>query len=77
MNIQIMRTFGKLREMMMNYQELKDKVEAMERKYDTQFKSIFDAIKLLISNDQEIHKRVSQEEEKKRDTQFGFKPNKK
>lgn len=76
-NIQIMRTFTKMREMLMNYQELKDKIENMEQKYDTQFKSVFDAIKLLISNDQEIHKRLTYEEEIKRDTQFGFRPNKK
>ena len=37
-NIQIMRTFTKMREMFLNYQEIKQKIEAMERKYDQQFK---------------------------------------
>jgi hypothetical protein len=76
-NIQIMRTFGKLREMLMNYQELKDKIESMESKYDSQFKSVFDAIKLLITNDNILQKQITSGEEKKRNSHFGFKPNQK
>lgn len=37
-NIRIMRTFNKIREMLINYQEIKQKIEDMERKYDHQFK---------------------------------------
>ena len=47
-NIQIMRTFTKLREMILTHKELKQKIESMERKYDYQFKIIFDAIKKLL-----------------------------
>jgi hypothetical protein len=47
-NIQIMRTFTKLREILANHVELKQKVEDMERKYDRRFKIIFDAIKQLL-----------------------------
>src|SRR4030043_1262329 len=47
-NIQIMRTFTKLREMLMTHKDLKKKIEAMEEKYDYQFKIVFDAIKQLI-----------------------------
>ncbi len=47
-NIQIMRTFIKLREMLLTHKELKQKIEAMERKYDYQFKIVFDAIKKLL-----------------------------
>lgn len=32
-NIQIMRTFTKLRQMLSTYEELKKKIEAMEKKY--------------------------------------------
>jgi phage regulator Rha-like protein len=46
-NIQIMRTFTKLREMLITHKDLKDKIEAMEKKYDYQFKIVFDAIKEL------------------------------
>ncbi len=47
-NIQIMRTFAKLRELMLAHKDLRQKIEEMERKYDTQFKIVFEAIKKLI-----------------------------
>ncbi len=47
-NIQIMRTFTKLRELMLVHKDLRQKIEEMERKYDTQFKIVFEAIKKLI-----------------------------
>ena len=47
-NILIMRAFTKLREMLSTHEDLRKKVEAMERKYDHQFKVVFDAIKQLI-----------------------------
>ena len=46
-NIQIVRAFTKLREMLTNHKELKKKVEAMEQKYDYPLKVVFDAIKKL------------------------------
>ena len=47
-NIQIMRTFTKLRELLMAHRDLHDKIEKLERKYDDQFKVVFDAIKKLL-----------------------------
>lgn len=47
-NIQIMRTFTKLRELMSTHKELKEKIEKMEQKYDYQFKVVFEAIKQLL-----------------------------
>ncbi len=47
-NIQIMRAFTKLREMLSTHEDLRRKVEAMERKYDRQLKVVFDAMKQLI-----------------------------
>lgn len=47
-NIQIMRTFNKLRRFLFDNAELRRKLEALERKYDAQFKSVFDAIKALM-----------------------------
>ncbi|PIW63176.1 MAG: DNA-binding protein [Candidatus Omnitrophica bacterium CG12_big_fil_rev_8_21_14_0_65_50_5] len=47
-NIQIMRTFAKLRELMATHKNLKGKIEEMEKKYDYQFKAVFEAIKKLI-----------------------------
>lgn len=42
-NIAIMRAFVKLREMLATHKELARKLEEMERKYDAQFKVVFDA----------------------------------
>ena len=47
-NIQIMRTFTKLREMLAGHAELRRKIEEMEGKYDYQFKIIFKTIKKLL-----------------------------
>ncbi len=63
-NIQIMRTFTRLREMLMAHKDLKEKIEKMEEKYDKQFKVVFDAIKELI-----VQKEEPREE-------IGFKPRK-
>ncbi len=48
-NIQIMRTFTKLREIIMTHKDLQRKIEDIERKYDQQFKVVFDAIKQLLT----------------------------
>ena len=47
-NIAIMRAFVKLREMMSSHKELARKIEALERRYDAQFKVVFKSIKELI-----------------------------
>ena len=48
-NIQIMRAFVKLRELISTHIELARKIDAMERKYDSQFKVVFDAIRQLMA----------------------------
>jgi len=48
-NIQIMRTFTRLRKVLSTHEELKQKLAQMERKYDAQFKVVFDAIRELMS----------------------------
>ncbi len=57
-NIQIMRTFTRLREMLMTHKDLKDKIEAMEKKYDYQFKIVFDAIKELLEPPVKAKKKI-------------------
>ncbi|HKA53771.1 MAG TPA: ORF6N domain-containing protein [Candidatus Binatia bacterium] len=47
-NIAIMRTFVKLREMLATHKDLAEKLEALEKKYDRQFKVVFDAIRRLM-----------------------------
>lgn len=48
-NIAIMRAFVKLRELMNSHKELSRKIEAIERRYDSQFKVVFNSIKELIN----------------------------
>ncbi|OGY89599.1 MAG: DNA-binding protein [Candidatus Komeilibacteria bacterium RIFCSPLOWO2_01_FULL_45_10] len=47
-NIAIMRTFVKLREILLTHKELREKIEKMEKKYDEKFRVVFDVIKKLI-----------------------------
>jgi hypothetical protein len=48
-NIAIMRAFAKLRQMLVAHDDLGPKLEALEKKYDTHFKVVFDAIRELMS----------------------------
>lgn len=48
-NIEIMRTFIRLRRMLATHAELARKLDALERKYDAQFKQVFDAIRQLMA----------------------------
>ena len=57
-NIQIMRTFTKPREMILTHKELQKKIESMESKYDYQFKIVFDAIKQLLKPPEKPKKRI-------------------
>ena len=47
-NIEIMRAFVKIREMLATHKDLARKLEEMEKKYDAQFKIVFDAIRQLM-----------------------------
>lgn len=48
-NIEIMRTFVRLRRMVESHDELAQKLDNLEEKYDAQFKVVFDAIRQLMS----------------------------
>lgn len=48
-NIAIMRAFVRLREILATNRELATKVEAMEQRYDAQFKVIFEVIQKLMA----------------------------
>jgi hypothetical protein len=47
-NIQIMRVFTKLRELLATHKDLQRKIEDMESKYDEQFKIVFETISQLL-----------------------------
>ena len=57
-NIQIMRAFSKLRELLSTHEDLKKKIEAMEKKYDQQFQIVFEAIKQLLETDSKPRKKI-------------------
>jgi hypothetical protein len=48
-NIEIMRAFVRLRRMLASHADLARKLEALEKKYDAQFKVVFDAIRQLMA----------------------------
>ena len=48
-NIEIMRAFVRLRQMLASHAELARKLAALEKKYDAQFKIVFDAIRELMT----------------------------
>lgn len=48
-NIEIMRTFGRLRQILATHKDLARKLEELEKKYDHQFKTVFDAIRQLMA----------------------------
>ncbi len=47
-NIEIMRTFVKLREMIASHKELAKRLKELEKKYDAQFKVVFDVLQSLV-----------------------------
>ena len=57
-NIQIIRTFTKIRKMLLSHKDLKQKIEAMEKKYDNQFKIVFDAIRQLLTPPEKPRRRI-------------------
>jgi hypothetical protein len=48
-NVEIMRTFVRLRRILGSHEELARKLAALEKKYDRQFKVVFDAIRELMA----------------------------
>jgi hypothetical protein len=50
-NVEIMRAFVRLRRMLESHAGLARKLEALDRKYDRQFKVVFDAIRKIMTPD--------------------------
>ena len=57
-NIHIMRAFVKLREMIASNKELAKKLNKLEKKYDAQFRVVFDAIRQLMTPPEPKHKKI-------------------
>jgi hypothetical protein len=57
-NIEIMRAFVRLRQMLSTHKELERKLITLEKKYDEQFKVIFDAIRALMATPEKPRKKI-------------------
>ncbi len=57
-NIEIMRAFVRLRRMLASHAELARKVAALEKKYDEQFKVVFDALRQLMKPPERKPRRI-------------------
>ena len=57
-NIQIMRTFVKLREMIVSHKDLSRKLNELEKKYDGQFQIVFEAIRQLIEVEESPKRKI-------------------
>lgn len=56
-NVEIMRAFVQLRQMLASHADLARKLAALEKKYDKQFKIVFDAIRELMAPPEPPRKR--------------------
>jgi len=57
-NIAILRTFVKLRQLLEDHKDLADKIESLERKYDEQFKIVFSAIQQMLKEESEPRPKI-------------------
>ena len=57
-NIQIIKTFVRLRQMLSTHGDLRHKIEDMESKYDEQFRIVFEAIKQLLKEDKQPKRKI-------------------
>ena len=83
-NIQIMRTFTRLRKIMLTHQDIQIKIEKLLRQqisqaghlaeHDKDISAIFEAIKQLIQSNAAINKQLTYEEEKQSNKKWGFQP---
>jgi len=48
-NIAIMRTFVRLRQILATHKDIAEKLQAMERKYDKRFKVVFEILRRLMA----------------------------
>ena len=58
MNVEIMRAFVRLRKILASHADLSRKLEGLEKKYDSQFKVVFDAIRHLMTHPESSRKKI-------------------
>ena len=65
-NVEIMRAFVRLRKMLASHAELARKLDELEKKYDSQFKVVFDTIRHLMAPKEAAKKRIGFQLKEKR-----------
>jgi hypothetical protein len=65
-NVIIMRAFVKLRGLLATHADLARKLEALEKKYDAQFRVIFDAIRELMKPPEPVRRQIGFRPDKRR-----------
>jgi hypothetical protein len=65
-NIEIMRAFVRLRQMLSSHKDLERRLVALEREYDEQFRVVFDAIRILMAAPDKPPKRIGFEVKEKK-----------
>lgn len=64
-NIQIIRTFSELRQILTTHKDLKRKIESLEKKYDEQFQQVFAVLKAMIAEDETPKPKIGYQAEAK------------
>jgi phage regulator Rha-like protein len=57
-NVEIIRTFVRLRRLLATHADLAERLEALEEKYDAQFKVVFDAIREMMKPEEKSRKSI-------------------
>ena len=57
-NIEIMRAFVRLREMIADQTQLLRRIDELENRYDAQFRTVFEAIRALVSDEARPSRRI-------------------
>jgi len=68
-NIQIIRIFVRLRQIMLTTKELTLRLDELEKKYDRQFKVVFEAIRQLMLPENKPKKRIGFQAEEEKNTE--------
>ena len=57
-SVEVVRAFVRMREMLATHRDLLRKLEALEKRYDAQFRAVFDAIRELMAEDAKPKRRI-------------------
>ena len=69
-NIQIMRTFVRLRQLLLENKELSRRLDDLEAKYDKQFKVVFEAIRQIMAPESKPRRRIGFQNDESKEKDF-------